>query len=532
MTASRCAAALAAALALSAALVGATAHAAPTPAAGPSGQPWVASVGDSFIAGEAGRWAGNQSGSTDDIDALGSSAYWDAEGGEAIEFCHRSRSAPIHIGVVRSVNLACSGALTSTHFDDGAFKPGIDFYSKDGRKGQALMLQEFAADHRVRMVGLSIGGNDFGFESIITQCVTDFLRPWPFSAQCRNSAEVQRALSPQRVDAVRADIREAILNVATAMERAGYADAEWTLVLQLYPRPLPSSDRVRYPQFGYGRQVVGGCGFTDDDLDWAAGPLVETINGTVTAAAADARERRPGLQVEAMDPSRAFEERQLCHDEVWRVRERGSLGALRGPSSWRDADAVDRSEWVSEINVVNLGETYQEESLHPNYWGQLALRNCWRQVWNSGDVRGGTCTRGPGAGLTEDCEPRMTFVAGDPSSRGVVTPRAAPAVAQRDAEVSLRCPGITVRAGSTAVLRGRVTPVGGGGEVLLQASLDGGSWRDRARAVPGPDGDFRFTQRIPRSAPEGRTYRWRVVALSGSDVLAVSVVRSASVRGR
>ena len=82
----------------------------------PGGEPWVVSLGDSYISGEAGRWAGNESGGTSKIDALGRAAYWDAGSNETIERCHRSRSAAIHIGVVRSLNLACSGAITSTRF--------------------------------------------------------------------------------------------------------------------------------------------------------------------------------------------------------------------------------------------------------------------------------------------------------------------------------------------------------------------------------------------------------------------------------
>jgi hypothetical protein len=37
----------------------------------------------------------------------------------------------------------------------------------------------------------------------------------------------------------------------------------------------------------------------------------------------------------------------------------------------------------------------------------VALRNCWRQVWNDGDVRGGACTRG--AGMNELGEPQMSL---------------------------------------------------------------------------------------------------------------------------
>lgn len=517
------AAVLVAVLALVAAIFAGGAQAS-VPAEAPRGDPWAVSLGDSYISGEAGRWAGNESGTTDHIDALGRSAYWDAGDRESIEACHRSRSAAIHIGVVRSLNLACSGALTATHVDDaGNFKPGIDFFAQGQRKGQALMLQEFAARNRVAMVALSIGGNDFDFEGIIEQCVKDYLKPWPFSASCRQDRGIAASLAPDRVAKVRSDIRGAILNVAEAMERAGYEDGQWTLVVQTYPLPLPKAEHARYGQSGYDRQVVGGCGFTDADLDWAAGPLLGLINGTVVGAARDAVGARPSLRLETLDTSRAFEERQLCHDAVWRVRE-SSRGVLQGAQSWRDPDAVDRSEWVMEINIVNLRETYQQESLHPNYWGQLALRNCWRQVWNAGVVQGGSCERGALSGLTQDCEPHMQLI----------TASGRPAV-RRDASsapvsVTLRCPGLTVDAGSTAILRGRVTPVAADVALRLQVSLDGGAWRDGTVIEPGAGGHYRVAYRIPRSAPEGLTYRWRVAALSGGHAVAVSPTRTAAVR--
>ncbi|MFM7211804.1 MAG: hypothetical protein ACKOYQ_07355, partial [Actinomycetota bacterium] len=190
----------------------------PAPRSAPDGEPWVVSLGDSYISGEAGRWAGNESGGTSNIDALGRAAYWDAGSGEAIERCHRSQSAAIHIGVVRSLNLACSGAVTRTKMSgDGYFKPGIDFYEEDSRKGQALMLQEFASEHNVKMVALSISGNDFKFAPIFEACVEAFLVPF-LDPHCKDLATVQDYLSDAAQQRVRGDTTGAILNVAKAME--------------------------------------------------------------------------------------------------------------------------------------------------------------------------------------------------------------------------------------------------------------------------------------------------------------------------
>ena len=156
-------------------------------------------------------------------------------------------------------------------------------------------------------------------------------------------------------------------------------------------------------------------GMRDADLDWAARTLMQQINGTVLGAGKDAERQRPSLQISYLDPTLAFHRRTLCHKDVWRVQERGFWGGLKGPSSWRASGAVDSSEWVTEINIINLGETFQQESMHPNYWGQLALRSCWRQAWNGGDIRGGACQRDYEGGLNSRDEPNMKL-AGDPAA--------------------------------------------------------------------------------------------------------------------
>ncbi|MFM1752357.1 MAG: hypothetical protein RL119_1319, partial [Actinomycetota bacterium] len=117
------------------------AFASPVQADGPGvGTPWIVSIGDSYISGEAGRWAGNSNNSSASVDAGGSAAYLDNGGtSETISGCHRSTAAEIHIGtaannsVVNSLNLACSGARTTTTVSsDGSYKPGIDFYNSGG----------------------------------------------------------------------------------------------------------------------------------------------------------------------------------------------------------------------------------------------------------------------------------------------------------------------------------------------------------------------------------------------------------------
>ena len=369
-------------------------------------QTWVVSLGDSYLSGEGGRWAGNQTGSTSNVDALGDNVYRDIAGGESIPNCHRSPSAPIHIGEVSSQNFACSGATSATSVDfRGDFKPGLDFYNDGGKKGQSLMLQEFAQTHEVKMVVLSIGANDLNFGFIIGKCVTSYLLPSAVGSFCKDDAYVQNWAGSNTTQVVRANITQGIINIATAMQNAGYEDDEWTLGLQYYVNVLAEPSAMRYAEAGYNRQLKGGCGFRDEDAAWFGDKLIPLFNQTLSAAAADAQAERPELRVVTLDSQDAFAGRTLCHSSADR------MGDAPGIKNWKDAGAVDVSEWAMEINILNPRETYQQESMHPNYWGQLALRACWREVWNGGDVRGGTCVRADN-GLNAFGEPNMRLEVG------------------------------------------------------------------------------------------------------------------------
>ena len=150
----------------------------------------MVSLGDSYISGEAGRWAGSSNSS------LGRRRRARRDGvlrqrpsGEAINRCHRSKSAEVYLGGgVNGLNLACSGAKTATCNGDN-FKPGLDFYNSGGKQGQALMLQGFAATHNVKMVAVSIGGNDFKFA---TSSAVRRRTSWPRRPGGRTTARTTR----------------------------------------------------------------------------------------------------------------------------------------------------------------------------------------------------------------------------------------------------------------------------------------------------------------------------------------------------
>jgi hypothetical protein len=378
----------------------------PARADGPGvGTPWVVTVGDSYISGEAGRWAGNTNMGEQYIDALGSTAYDDNADNtaEQIPRCHRSHSAEAYIGGgVNGLDLACSGAQTSTFWDsNNNFKPGLDFYDDSaGDQGQALMLQNFAAANNVTMVAISIGGNNYNFASIVEDCVADFLSSpswWP--NYCNDDSSVTSNFTSGNIATQTTAIKNAILNIRQAMLNAGYSDAQYTILVQDYPSPIPNGTGFRYSQSGYTRQSTGGCGFWNADANYANSTMLPDIDNSVFNAAT-----QTGLSnVVRMELSATFNGRRLCENTVGLLEEEGL-------SSWTNTGAVDETEWINQIRTTSTigSDYYVQESLHPNYWGQLGLRSCLRRAYNGGTPRGGTCSR-TGTGLDGLGEPVMTL---------------------------------------------------------------------------------------------------------------------------
>src|SRR3954447_22635888 len=327
----------------------------PALADGPGvGTPTVVTLGDSAISGEAGRWAGNTNSDSSRVDALGSTAYWDTSSGEAISGCHRSKAAEAHIGGgVAGANLACSGARTSTSGtaagDD--FKPGIDFYSDaSGRKGQALSLQGYAATHNVKAVVVMIGANNYGFADIVQRCVTDWLTsPSWWKNYCSDDSDMTSRFTSTRIATETANVRAALLRVRDAMTNAGYAASQYTILAQTYWSPLPRGAQIRYPESGWTRQTVGGCGVWNRDADWANDVVVPALNSTTRNAAATS-----GLtNVKVLDMQAALNGRRLCENTVGLLEERGI-------ASWTSPGAVDNSEWVEQIRTVTtIGGPYR-----------------------------------------------------------------------------------------------------------------------------------------------------------------------------
>jgi hypothetical protein len=207
-----------------------------------------------------------------------------------------------------------------------------------------------------------------------------------------------------------------------AMERAGFARNQYTLLVQDYPSPLPAraaefrfrQEELRAPSFFESRRwrvvrtggrsartQVGGCPFLDRDAEWANTTALRTIDGAIRGAYN--RVRAAGrYQVAFMELERAFspnageaQGRRLCETGLTLVGGEGRRPSA--PRNWQTPNAarpttVDNTEWINQLRFLTLNTPFfQQESIHPNFWGQLALRNCVRKAYNAGAPRGGEC---------------------------------------------------------------------------------------------------------------------------------------------
>jgi hypothetical protein len=172
------------------------------------------------------------------------------------------------------------------------------------------------------------------------------------------------------------------------------------MLVQTYSSPIPNGSGFRYSESGFTRQSTGGCGFWNADANWANATALPTINSTVTGAITQA-----GItNSRTLNLASAFNGRRLCENTVGLYEEKGI-------ANWTSPGAVDQTEWVNQIRTVSTccanSPYYVQESLHPNYWAQLATRSCVRQAYNGGTPRGGSCSIA-GTGLVNG-EPRMSL---------------------------------------------------------------------------------------------------------------------------
>ena len=337
---------------------------APNATAGPgSASTAIVSLGDSYISGEAGRWQGN---STDWYDRDGTdracvSLTWYGScnfdygrvylEGTYDNGCHRSDVADIKsagIAVNEKINLACSGAVASN-----TWRSSNGGTSRNGEPPQADRLLTVAQQKNVKLVVLSIGGNDLGFAGIIIDCTVDWSTSSasnPDYCQPENQADVN-AKMPTVVSRVGKTIDE----VRAVMSQAGYSSSQYRIMLRSYPSPIPRGSENRYPETGWSRLDDGGCPFWNADSNWARDTLVGQIANNLRAVALN-----KGVQF--LDMRNAMQDREVCSNRASQVT------SSSPPNS-------ATKEWVRWLNT-GFSQGDAQESMHPNSFGQRAAGRC------------------------------------------------------------------------------------------------------------------------------------------------------------
>ncbi|MEU3353075.1 endonuclease/exonuclease/phosphatase family protein [Streptomyces sp. NPDC037389] len=349
----------------------------------------VVSMGDSYISGEGGRWAGNAASSaagsawgTDRaaVNCNGdetacdrdlSKVYGDTSYGKGGSACDRSDSAEIKgvkvagVPVERRFNIACSGAVTDNITTTG-FK---------GQRTQIDDLRDIAKNNDVRLVALSIGGNDLKFSDILQDCVKAYFSPSQFNKGCRGAKEKDFA---EALEPVQDKVVQSVEAIRKVLSEAGQEEGSYQIVLQSYPNPLPRGRDYRDPEDAplppdkYSRYLSGGCPFLDADSDWANTSVVPRISAMLRSAANKAG-------VSFLDLQDAFAGHELCSRNA---QQANTAHKLSSPLQ------AEHAEWVRFVpylfeGVKNLpwqSQGHQQEAVHPNYYGQLALSACLTKV--------------------------------------------------------------------------------------------------------------------------------------------------------
>jgi lysophospholipase L1-like esterase len=366
-------------LAVTCSLVGAVLATASAAYAGPtSGPTAIVSLGDSYISGEGGRFQGNSNdpfGSRNGTDRAYIKTlfggYYDESriylGGSDTNLCHRSDVALIQSAVIpvdKRINLACSGAVTADILTN----------TYRGEAPQADQLIPVARDNNVKLIVISIGGNDLGFAKVIEACIT----AWTTSSAaapkyCQAS---QQAAVEARMDAALAGIRNVYDRVRAVMSAEGYAPSSYRIMHMGYPSVVPRGEDTRYSETGLTRLAVGGCPMWNRDMTWARTSLVDLINDRVRAVSAAA-----GVQY--VDLRNAFAGHEICAKTT-------QLATAGAPPS------ETKSEW-GRFLASGLTQGTLPESFHPNAYGQRALGRCVTLMWAAtGDQR---CSSSAGTGV-------------------------------------------------------------------------------------------------------------------------------------
>jgi hypothetical protein len=308
----------------------------PAPKPGPPNGPLtIVSLGDSTVSGE------------------GTGDYTAATNGRGGDWCHRSPNAEIDhtsvAGVVRTVNLACSGA--------GTAQVGLGDARQYGEPSQTEQLRQLARHDRVVAVVVAVGANDDPhFSELLNNCV----KAWADSGSCSQGFEPQWQ---HKINAMVPKVTKVLDGIRAAMASVHYAPGTYQLVLQSYAAPVG-------PDAAGNLLSLAGCPFRPVDLNWVRNTAVHALDDGLRSAAdrADAR---------FLDLADAGIGHEAC-------------------SGGRSTD----NEWFSRLTVAWQDITNDQRvthalqaSFHPNARGAAAFGDCLGQFLATTD-RAAACLAG------------------------------------------------------------------------------------------------------------------------------------------
>lgn len=162
-----------------------------------------------------------------------------------------------NLPVAERIDLSCSGGKTNN-----IFRASHGGTGQNGEPAQADKLLPVARAKDVKLVMLSIGGNDLGFAGIIQACLEDYEAK---TGPCQPSQQ-------KKIDSLKskttANVGKAIDEIRSVMSEAGYATNDYRLIVQTYPSVVPRAAENRYPESGPER-TANGCPLYDHDSNWA-----------------------------------------------------------------------------------------------------------------------------------------------------------------------------------------------------------------------------------------------------------------------
>jgi lysophospholipase L1-like esterase len=211
-------------------------------------EPTLAALGDSYMSGE------------------GAQQYFEGTNHARQNECRRAPTAYAHELVKsgpageldRLAFFACSGAQTFELHPQAKY-PGepLDDGTPDDGDSQAMQLRRWREVADIRLIAVSIGGNDAGFSTIGMACVA------PGSCVERGHEWLER------LDEVRADVQQAYEDIRDAVE------GQVPILAVPYPQPI--------------RETSCTDSQLEDDEHRFLNGFVKQLNGAIRQAARDAR---------------------------------------------------------------------------------------------------------------------------------------------------------------------------------------------------------------------------------------------------